>query len=339
MASGGFEGKLKSTADLIRKSHKIIIACHANPDGDAIGSMLGLGLGLIKMGKSITMLCQDRIPRRYAELPLVSRIHRQHKGEADLAISIDCASMLQLSKLERAFAMSQRIVEIDHHTYRTRFGDVQLINRSACSVGEIIFELLKELKIPLDKTIAECLLTSMLVETSSFSRQDVKRVTFDICAQIMDTGVNFRKVSECYYLRKRLASMHLSGLCLVRTKMRANNQLAWSIIYKKDFERFKGKQEDIDPVPDDMMMIEDVKIVLLFREIEGNMLRVSLRSRHGIDIGYLASIYGGGGHHDVAGCRIHNNKRTIEKFINQACSLIYQKTHSRGGLNFQRQGI
>ncbi len=280
---------------------------------------------LLKIKKSVIMLYPDKIPLRYINLPGVSGIKQRYKEKADLAVSIDCASMNQLARVEEVFEESKRIVEIDHHIYRTRFGDVQLVDQNACSVGEIVFLLLQELKIPLDKRIAECLLTSTLVESSSFSRQGVQVSTFEICSQLLHTGVNFRQISERYYWRKRLSAIHLSGLCLTRVKTRARNKLVWTIIYKKDFERYKGKQEDVDSVPDDILMIEEAEVSLLFREIYNNMLRVSLRSKTDIDVGYLASIYGGGGHHNVAGCRIHNNRKTIERLLNQVCNLVYKR--------------
>ena len=315
---------LKASAELIRRSRNIILACHVSPDGDAIGSMLGLGFALEKMGKNITLLCADKIPARYITLPGARRVKQHYHKVADLAISVDCGSVNQLSKIEEVFNRSRKIIEIDHHAYRTRFGDIQLVDEDACSVAEIIFFLLKELKLKIDKKMTECFLTSVLVESLSFSREDVKKTTFDICSELMESGVDFRKVSDRYYWQRRLSSVRLSGLCLSRVKLLSKNQLAWAIIYKKDFDEFEGRQEDVDAVADEMMAIEGTKVALLFREIEDNMLRVSLRSRENIDIGYLASIYGGGGHHNVAGCRIHNNKRTIEKFISQACNLIYK---------------
>lgn len=324
MTPSVFQNKLRLTAELIKKSNKIILACHMNPDGDAIGSMLGLGLGLLKLGKSVVMLCPDPVPSRYLTLPGAHRIRQSYHDTADLAISVDCGSIVQLSKLEQAFEKSKRIVEIDHHIYRTRFGDIQLIDRTVCSVGEIIYLLLQELEVKLDKRISESLLISALIETSSFSRQDIKTATFDFCSKLMQNGVDFSKVSERYYWKKKLSAIHLSGLCFTRIIARAKNRLVWSIIFKKDYEKYKGHQEDVDAVADDMMMIEDVMVAILFREIEDNMLRVSLRSKGKINVGYLATIYGGGGHRDVAGCRIHNNEKTIEKFINQACNLIYR---------------
>ncbi len=325
MVTKQFQEDLKSTARVIREGRHIILACHLNPDGDAIGSLLGLGFGLAKMGKRIVMLCPDRIPMRYIDLPGARLIKQNFNKQADLAVSVDCASINQLSRLEAAFSKTKRIVEIDHHSYRTRFGDVQLVNKNACSVGEIVLLLLEELGVPLDRKIAECLLTSIIVETSSFSRPDVNIYTFEICAKLMEAGANFRKIAEKFYWQKRLAAVQLTGLALARVRTIAKNKLAWSIITNKDFEHFHGHQEDVDSVADDMMAVADTKITILFREIEGNMLRVSIRSKEGIDVGYLASTYGGGGHPDVAGCRIHNNKKTIEKFVIQAAQLIYKK--------------
>lgn len=329
MHSKQFQSSLKTTVELIRAARRIILACHINPDGDALGSMLGLGLGLSKLKKSVAMLCPDKIPSRYDSLPGISRVRQSWRATADLAISVDCASIIQLSKLDTVFQKSKRIVEIDHHVYRTRFGDIQLVDQHACSVGEMVFLVLKELKAAINKEIAECLLTSILIETSSFSRQDVKPSTFEMCSQLMIPGIHFREISERYYWRKKLSATHLCGLCLTRATTLAKDRLVWSIVYKKDFERFRGRQEDVDTVADEMMMVENIKIAVLFREIDDNMLRVSLRSKDGIDVGYLASSYGGGGHPDIAGCRIHNNPRTIQKLISQACRLISRKIHPR----------
>jgi len=323
--SSSFKTNLQLTADLIKKSKKIIIGCHRNPDGDAIGSLVGLGLGLLKLKKNVIFLCPDKVPDRYITLPKATHIKQEYHDNADLAIGVDCGSIVQLARLEQAFRESKRIIEIDHHVYRSRFGDVQLVDPHACSVGEIVHILLKELKVTIDKKIAECLLISCLVETSSFSSQGVNTTTFDFCSELMKSGVDYRDISERYYWRRKLSVIHLSGLCFNRTKPRMDGKLVWSMIKRKDYEKYHGSQEDVDFVPDEMMMVEDVEVALLFREVESNMLRVSLRSKSGLNIGYLATIYGGGGHRDVAGCRIHNNPRTVQKFINQACNLIRKK--------------
>ncbi len=327
MASYSFEKNLNETAQLIRKAKKIIIACHMNPDGDALGSLLGLGIALRRIKKKVILLCPDKVPSRYIALPCARQVRQKYSQGADVAISVDCGSLAQLSRLEQAFHQSRRIIEIDHHEYRTRFGDIQLVDRKKASVGEIIYLLARKMRIKITKPVAECLLTSMLVETCSFSRPDVKESTFEICSHLMQSGADFMKISNHYYWKKKLSVLRLSGLCFVRIRISVSNQLAWSILTQKDFEDYQGGQEDVDSVPDDMLTIDSVQVTLLFREIDNNMLRVSLRSKGKIDVGYLASIYGGGGHQNVGGCRIHNNKKMIERFIEQAGQLIqYKKT-------------
>ncbi len=317
-----FKKSLETTVQMIRKSQNIILACHMNPDGDTIGSMLGLGLGLSKLKKKITYLCPDRIPNRYQALPDAKKVKSHCRTTGDLAITLDCASIKQLPRVDRFLKQSKYIIEIDHHIYRDQFGDVELISENASSVGEIVFKVLSQLKVKIDKKIAECLLTSAIVETSSFSSESVSEKTFEACADLIKTGVDFNKISQRYYWRKSLSAMHLTGLSFLRIKKARNKKVVWSIIHKEDFKKVHGHQEDVDPVADDMLMTEEAQIALFFREIENNMLRVSLRSRGLIDVGHLATVYGGGGHQNVASCRIHNTKKAIDKLIAQASRLV-----------------
>jgi len=320
-----FKSNLKATAELINKSQQIILACHMNPDGDSVGSMLGLGLGLMKLKKNVSMLCSDKIPTRYISLPKAKTVKQVFLKPVDLAISLDCASINQLPGIDKIFKQSKCIVEIDHHVYRDQFGDVQLVSEHTASVGEIVFDLLKELNIKLDRQIAECLLTSAIVETSSFSCAEVNKKTFETCAKLLETNVNFNSIAERYYWRKNLAAMCLTGLSFMRIKTAHHGKIVWSIIYKEDFKEHKGKQGDVDPVADDLLMLAGVEVSLFFREIDNNMLRVSLRSKGNIDVGYLATTYGGGGHDRVSSCRIHKTKTGIEHLIKQA-SLLVEKS-------------
>jgi len=122
--------------------------------------------------------------------------------------------------------------------------------------------------------------------------------------------------------------MYLTGLSFMRIKTAHQGKIVWSIIYKEDFKEHKGKQEDVDPVADDLLMLAGAEVSLFFREIENNMLRVSLRSKGKIDVGYLATTYGGGGHDRVSSCRIHKTKTGIEHLIRQASLLVEKNKRS-----------
>ena len=119
--------------------------------------------------------------------------------------------------------------------------------------------------------------------------------------------------------------MSLTGLAFLRAKAAHQGKIVWSIINKDDFAQYKGKQEDVDSVADDLLMTTGSKVSIFFREIDNNMLRVSLRSKGDIDVGYLATTYGGGGHDRVSSCRIHKTRTGIEHLIKQAALLIEKR--------------
>ena len=317
--------KINKIKKVIRQAKNIIISCHRDPDGDAIGSMLALGLGLEKMGKRVCMANSDGVPKRYIRLPGAKRVVRKANKRFDLAISVDCDDSEVLSKTFATFKRAETILEIDHHIVRRSFGDISFVDPEAAATGEMIYKLLKKLRITITKEIAQNLLTSIIVETNSFSFPDTSRTTFLICADLLRTGLDFHKLTEMIYWSKTKEAVVLSGVCLARCKFIEKGKIAWSIIRKKDFDKIKGKDEDIDAVADEIRAIKSVRIVLLFREKSKSVLRVSLRSKGNINVARLAESFGGGGHFDVAGCRVANNTKAIHEFLKRAKKLVCKR--------------
>lgn len=309
---------LKAIAGKILKAKNILISGHINPDGDSIGSLLSLGLGLEKLGLRVYMLSIDGVPKRYLLLPGAKRIIKKFKKPVDLAISVDCGDRELLGKAFDIFKKAKLILEIDHHEFRKPFGDILYVDKKAGSVGEIIYILLKELGVKMDRDIAENLLTSIVVETNSFRLPNVRPLTFEICAEMIKLGVDFHKLVEMVFWNETMESAVLGGICLGRCKFIQGGRIAWSIVRKKDFNLAKGKDEDVDAVCDEMRSIKGVDIAILFREKSKKTLRVSLRSKGKINIAKIAEHYGGGGHFDVAGCHISNNPRTIKELLDMA---------------------
>ena len=314
-------GLIKAKA-VILNAKTIAISGHLNPDGDSIGSLLALGLALEKLGKRVYMISADGVPRRYRSLPGAYKIVRRLNRRVDLAITVDCSSKDILGKTYDSFKTSKEILEIDHHDFRRSFGTAALIDDKAAAVGEMIFILLNELGIDINREVAQNLMTSLIVETNSFRLPNVRPLTFEICTDLISRGVDFYKLVDTVFWSKRQASAALTGICLSRCKFIKHGKIAWSIIRKRDFDLARGRDEDVDPVPDEMRSIENVMIAILFRESRRGLLRVSLRSKNRINIASLAEQYGGGGHFDVAGCNIKNNEASIKKFLRQAGALL-----------------
>ena len=313
---------IKRAKQEILKAKKIIISGHINPDGDSIGSMLALGLGLKSLGKNVYMVSCDRIPKRYDYLPGAEKIVKSIKYNCDLAIAVDCSNKEILGKTFHIFEKAKKILAIDHHEIRRPFEDIKVLDVSAAAVGEMVYMLLKKLNVKISKQIAENLLTSIIVETNSFKLPNIGPKTFEICTKLVKKGIDFHKLSDRVFWSRSKSAVILTGICLSRCKFIRNNKIAWSIIRKKDFKVAKGKDEDVDAVADEIRAIKNVKIVVLFRENKKGYLRVSLRSKYKINVAYVAEIYGGGGHHDVAGCSIPNKPIKIKEFLAETAKLL-----------------
>lgn len=313
---------LKIIKEKIFNAQDIIIAGHLNPDGDSIGSLLSLGLGIKKLKKRVYMVCSDELPKNYNFLPganlIIKRIHKP----ADLAIAVDCSNKEILGQTYTIFKKAHDILEIDHHEFRRPFGNLRFIDSNAAAVGELIYVLLNKLHIAITKDIAYNLLTSIVVETNSFRLPHVRPFTFEICIELMKLGADFYKLSDMVFWSKSKESVIISGICLSRCKFLKNNRIAWSIVRQKDFNMVKSKDADVDAVADEMRSIKGVEIAVLFREKENNFLRVSLRSKGKINVARIAEYFQGGGHFDIAGCTIPNNQKSMQELLSLASNLL-----------------
>lgn len=314
--------QIKKIKHAIHKAKHIAIISHINPDGDSIGSLLSLGLGLEKLGKAVFMISPDSVPKRYTLLAGARRIRSRINKPVELAIAVDCSNKELLGPAFKILGTAKNIVEIDHHEYRRPFGDLPFIDKDAAAVGELVYILLESLNIHINPDIAQNLLTSIIVETNSFRLPKVRPLTFEICRRLMKQGVDFYRLVDMVFWSKTKESAVLSGLCMTRAKFSRNGRLAWSIIRNKDFQRAKGRDEDVDAVADEMRSIKGVEIAVLFREKNKHRLRVSLRSKGDINVAGIAEYYKGGGHFDVAGCTIPNNPKYIRELLDKSRKLL-----------------
>lgn len=313
---------LKSIKEKILSARDIVVAGHINPDGDSLGSLLSLGLGLKKLGRRVYFLSPDGVPKRYSRLPGAGQVMRKLRRAVDLAVAVDCSNREILGEAWGIFQKANNILEIDHHEFRRPFGNIRLVDTRAAAVGELIYPLLKNLKVNIDRNIAQNLLTSVVVETDSFRLPNVRPLTFEICYELMRKKVDFYSLVDMVFWSKTKQAAILFGISMARCKFLKDSQLVWSIVRQKDFRSQRGKDEDVDPVADEMRSIKGVKIVVFFREKDNLTLRVSLRSKGKINVAGIAERFGGGGHFDVAGCYIPNDPKVMQKLLSMAEGLL-----------------
>jgi len=313
---------LKDILPGILKARTVAISGHANPDGDSIGSILALGLALEGLGKKVYMLCQDDVPLHYRSLPSADRMVKTTNKPVDLAIAVDCSIMDLLDKNIPVFKRARSILEIDHHEFRRPFGDKQFVDYEATAVGELVYMLLKKLKIKINSDIAENLLTSIIVETNLFKLPNVRPFIFAMCADLLKTGLSFSRLVDKIYGPKTKEAMILAAICLLRAKFLKEGRIIWSVLTRKDLNKVNGKDYDADAIANEMNSMKGVEVAVLFREKNKNVLRVGLRSKGDINIGEIAEEYMGGGHFDIAGCYISNSKKSIARILSSVEAML-----------------
>ena len=181
----------------LKNSTHILIASHAKPDGDAIGSLIAIGLALDALNKKTTLYNESPIPAVYRFLPSVNRIVRHIDfASCDIAVMLDCGDLERIGKAVPAVRQIPVIVNIDHHITNTRFGHFQLIDNTACATAEIVYRLIKQMGVHIDKAIATSIYTGILTDTGSFRFSNTNRAAFAICQEMVELGVNPYSIAQ-----------------------------------------------------------------------------------------------------------------------------------------------
>ncbi|MGD2024295.1 MAG: bifunctional oligoribonuclease/PAP phosphatase NrnA, partial [Desulfobacterales bacterium] len=290
----------------IKTHQRILVASHAEPDGDCLGSLVALGLALSRLDKTITMFNSSPIPAVYRFLPGVEHIARQIKAaeEYDLAIVLDCGDIIRVGEESSVVDQIPIVINIDHHVSNTGFGDIQLIDTDACATAEIVYRLIKALKISFDKAIATAIYLGILTDTGSFRFSNTNPAAFAISKALIDIGVEPHTVAQRVFGTYSLGRIKLLNMALNSIEISENGKLSLMTVSRSMLNSTGTSTEDIDGLINYARRIEDVKVAALIHEIKNgagkftnmNRYHVSLRSDSSVDVAKIANKFGGGGH-------------------------------------------
>ncbi len=315
----------------LRNNNHILVVSHNHPDGDAIGSLIAMGLSLNTWDKKITLFNESPIPAAYRFLPSVNRVVRKINSTSyDVAMILDCGDLERIGKAVSTVRNVPVIINIDHHVTNTRFGNFQLIDTSACATAEIIYRLIKAMAIPINKEIATSIYTGILTDTGSFRFCNTNSSAFSICQEMVEMGVDPYNIAKRVYGSYSLDRIKLLNLALNSIEVSDNGKLSIMILAKHMFDETNTKPEDVDGFINYAKNIEDVKVAALVQENYNstgklkspNMFHVSLRSDGTIDVSRIASLFGGGGHSSAAGFNIESTRSDIKSQIFQIAEQI-----------------
>ncbi|MGO8672793.1 MAG: DHH family phosphoesterase [Capsulimonadaceae bacterium] len=289
----------------IRSAETIVMACHVNPDGDALGSMVGLALGLAPLGKTLTLLSADGVPEMYRFLPGVDLIQTTSNTESfDLAIVLDSGDLERVgSSVLPVVGRARRMIDIDHHSSGT-FGDIVVLESVAASTCEIVYDVLLQLGVPLTPEIATCLFTGVITDTGSFRFQNVTPSTFRIAANLIEHGAPPAYVSERVFDNRSLAATRLLGAALNSLHYTEDERIVWATITAADFIRCGASDADTEGIVNFARGVRGADVGMLLREVGDGSVRISLRSQDTVNVANVAKEFGGGGHRMAAGCTL-----------------------------------
>jgi phosphoesterase RecJ-like protein len=304
--------------EVIRAHQSFCIVGHMRPDGDCIGSQLGLALALKAEGKDVTVWNQDAIPQKYKFLNVGELLFQKprHGEQFDCVIATDCASFERLGKTGECIVARKTFINIDHHVSNTRYADLNWVSPREASTGELIFKLLKVARWPITKQIADLLFTAVSTDTGSFQYPTTRPGTFHIGAELVTRGADLARICDEVYQSYPVSRARLLKHVYSKFRLTDDNRIAWFWLKKKDFTRTGAESDDTEGLIDHIRAIAPVVVACVFEELEPELTRLSLRSKSDqVNVSEICKQFGGGGHPAAAGARIAGTPLAVQRRV------------------------
>ncbi len=314
--------------DVLRRGERFMVCSHSRPDGDAVGSMLAMGMLLGWMGKRADLVAADRIPSIYRRLPGAEGIRNAMRvhGPYDAVILLECDG-LERTRLRGLESFLH--INIDHHATGRRFGAVNWIDRQAASVGEMVLRLIKAAGAAVTPEMAACLYTTLLTDTGGFCYGATRASTFGLAQELTLAGADPVKIAQDVYFSTATSKLLLLGAAL--NNLKREGRLAWLWVTHQDMVRTCAAEEDCEGIVNYAISIAGVEAAVFLRELPDHRIRLSLRSKGRVNVSTIAARLGGGGHDNAAGL-------TLDGPIDRALEEILMELRPRvAGFGFSQE--
>ncbi|MBI3191226.1 MAG: bifunctional oligoribonuclease/PAP phosphatase NrnA [Pedosphaera parvula] len=313
----------------IRASQTICVVGHIRPDGDCIGSQLGLTLALLDQGKHVVCWNEDPIPQKLAFLDRRKLLAAPRSGNRfDCVIATDAASLERLGKTGACIGDRGLFINIDHHESNTRFADLNWVSAKEPSTGELIFRMLKVANWPITKEIADCLFTAISTDTGSFQYPTTRPQTYHVAGELVKRGANLTTICNEVYQSYPLSRVGLLKHVYNHFKLTHQNQLAYFWLKQADYARTGALPSDSEGLIDHIRDIEPVVVACVFEEMSSNLTRISLRSKsEAVNVNEVARQFGGGGHPAAAGARVEGSPLSVQRRVVKALKQALNHAH------------
>lgn len=305
----------------LKESYRVLLTCHRNPDGDAIGSELAIAELTEKIGVDSVIVNRDATPANLQKLPGAERITVADALPEDFPEKFDLVITVECPQLERSgFEGLSRlpVLNIDHHPDNPAYGVVNYLDPESPAVGEMVWRLFGELGVLPSPDTATNLFAALSTDTGDFRYASATGEAFRAAAEMVDSGAEPPRVANWVHNNRSLASVRLLGESLRTLRILCDGKLALITADQEAFERAGARPEDTEETVNVPRSISGVEAVAYFKQWEPGVVRISLRSRGSVDVRAVAASFGGGGHTNAAGCTIEGELAEIEEMLASA---------------------
>ncbi len=300
--------------ELILKAQRILVVTHISPDGDAIGSLLGLGWALRALSKPAVLVCADPVPPPFYFLPGYQEIVQEPTGLFDLVIGLDASDPFRLGEpWQQVDELDVPVIIIDHHVTNLYFGTVNWVDTTAAATAEMIVSLVEALGVPLNANIAQCLLCGVVTDTRGFRTSNTTPRTMAVATRLMEAGADLNQITEQTLNRKPIAVLRLWGMALPRMQMRG--RILWTTVTREMREEAGVNENGDGGLVNVLISANEADVAVVLTERGEHEIEVGLRAKPGFDVSQVALALGGGGHPQAAGCTISGSLEEAQERV------------------------
>lgn len=311
----------EEVSQIIRDSDRFLIVTHMNPDGDAIGSSLGLHLSLGEMGKESFLALESRPPDLFSFLPGIDRIivgADLLEINPSIILSLDAADQSRIAPSIDGLRPHTKLVNIDHHPTNPLFGDVNLVSSAANSTSSLIFQIIRATGHTPSRDACMAFFCGLVTDTGCFRFEGVNAETFRLAAAMCESGIDSYQITQYLFEEHPVQRLALEKQMLNRLQLLQDGRIALSVLYLADFQESGASLADGENLVNKLRETRGVEVGILMTKVSDTLIRVSLRSKGRVDVSLVAAQFGGGGHRRAAGIKSDINMETLQHLLLEA---------------------
>jgi phosphoesterase RecJ-like protein len=324
---------VNDVAALLRGAQRITAICHENPDADTLGAAIAIAIAAERMGKQAEVVSGDPPPPFLAFLPRVAQVRRAPGLEPDVAVVVDAGDLARTGSVAAEhgdWLTRARIANIDHHVSNPGFGIANWVDPTAAATCEMVALLLPELGVALDAELATALLAGIVQDTHTFAHPNATPRTLRVAAELVEAGAELARINRAVYADKPFSTLALWGMMLAGIGQRCDGRIVFASMTAQMLKEVGESATASEGFVDLLGSTKAADVTVLFKQVEEESTRVSVRTTERADAVAITGAFGGGGHARAAGCTVGATLDVARERVLAECERELARTDAGG---------